>query len=38
LRGKLAANRASAALFDTAHFVRNLEAAYAEMLSSPARA
>jgi predicted O-linked N-acetylglucosamine transferase (SPINDLY family) len=30
---KLAANRTSAPLFDTARFTRNLEAAYATMLA-----
>lgn len=34
LRAKLAANRATAPLFDTARFTRNLEAAYAAMLSA----
>jgi predicted O-linked N-acetylglucosamine transferase (SPINDLY family) len=31
VRAKLAANRDSCALFDTARFTRNLEAAYAQM-------
>jgi predicted O-linked N-acetylglucosamine transferase (SPINDLY family) len=34
LREKLAANRATAPLFDTARLTRNLEAAYAEMLAA----
>ena len=33
IRQKLAQNRASCALFDTARFTRNLEAAYADMLA-----
>jgi predicted O-linked N-acetylglucosamine transferase (SPINDLY family) len=33
LREKLAANRASAPLFDTVRFARNLEMAYAQMLA-----
>jgi len=38
LRDRLAANRATAPLFDTPRLARELEAAYREMLSSPARA
>jgi predicted O-linked N-acetylglucosamine transferase (SPINDLY family) len=33
IRDKLAANRASAPLFDTARFTRNLENAYEKMLA-----
>jgi predicted O-linked N-acetylglucosamine transferase (SPINDLY family) len=38
LRDKLAANRATAPLFDTPRLARDLEAAYLQMMSSPARA
>jgi len=38
LRAKLAANRATAPLFDTPRLARDLEAAYRAMHSSPARA
>jgi predicted O-linked N-acetylglucosamine transferase (SPINDLY family) len=34
LREKLAASRATAPLFDTVRFARNLEAAYAQMLAA----
>lgn len=37
IRGKLAANRATAPLFDTARFTRNLESAYEKMLTEKFR-
>jgi predicted O-linked N-acetylglucosamine transferase (SPINDLY family) len=38
LRDRLAANRATASLFDTPRLARDLEALYRQMLTSPARA